>query len=179
MRSARAIVGVVLLVGACTPLNTNIPRSFDLTGRWVLDETASDAPPDLDAIRKREDRKYIRGKKTSADGSAAFVVQDFPVLDATELHIEQDAASMGVRYRSEGRTGQDIYRDISWGERKRDFWMVRTGWEDGALVIRSNRGDIRGAETLTLEDRGRRLRVAVRVATDGEGVRATRVFNRR
>ena len=172
MRASLAIGCTALVLSACMPLNTNVPASFDLTGHWVLDDLASDAPLDLDAIRRREDRKVARGRQSNPGGSAAFVLQDFPVLNATEIRIEQDSASMGIRY------GDDTYRDVSWGERERDFWSVRTGWQDGSLVIRSTRGGTKGTEILVLEDAGERLRITVRVETEGEDVRAVRVFNR-
>ena len=175
-RAPKAIGLAALLaafgLGACTSLDTNVPASFDLTGRWVLDELASDAPPDLEAIRRREDRQVARGRQSNPRGSAAFVVQDFPILRARDLSIEQDAASMGMRF-DQGR-----YRDVSWGERQREFWTVRAGWEDNALVIRSTRGGTAGTETLALEDGGNTLRVSVRVKTEGEDVRAVRVFTR-
>ena len=168
-------VAFTLGVAACTALNTNIPAGFDLAGNWVVDELASDPPPDLKAIRLREDRKAVRDRRPKAQGqgSAAFVVQDFPVLAATSLHIEQSGDSMGIRY------GETIYRDISWGERERDFWTVQTGWEEGALAVRSKRGGVSGKETFTLEDGGKRLRVKVEVRTDGENIDSVRVFHRR
>lgn len=172
MRALTVIGCTGLALSACMPLNTNVPPSFDLTGHWVLDDLASDAPLDLDAIRRREDRKVARGRQSNPGGSAAFVLQDFPVLNATQMRIEQDSASMGIRY------GDDTYRDVSWGERERDFWSVRTGWQDSSLVIRSTRGGTRGTEVMVLENAGDRLRVTVRVETEGEDVRAVRVFNR-
>lgn len=166
-------VAFTLGVAACTALNTNIPTGFNLAGSWVVDELASDPPPDLKAIRLREDRKAVRDRRPKAQGSAAFVVQDFPVLAAASLHIEQNRDSMGIRY------GETIYRDISWGERKRDFWTVQTGWEEGALAVRSKRGGVSGRETFTLEDGGKRLRVTVEVRTAGENIDSVRVFHRR
>lgn len=166
-------VAFVLGVAACAPLDTNVPVGFDLAGHWVVDELASDPPPDIKAIRRREDRQAVRDRPSKAGGSAAFVVQDFPVLAAASLHIEQDRDSMGIRY------GETIYRDISWGERKRDFWTVKTGWEEGSLAVRSTRGGVRGRETFTLEDGGKRLRVAVQVKTAGENIDSVRVFHRR
>ena len=172
MRLAFAIACTVLAASACTPLNTNVPRGFDLTGVWVLDEYLSDPAPDLKAIRRREDRKVARGRQSNAGGSAAFVTQDFPVLRAERLRIEQDADSMGIRY------DQDVYRDVSWGERDRDFWSVRAGWEENTLVIRSVRGGTKGKEMLVLEDGGDRLHVTVSVDTEGEDVHAVRIFTR-
>ena len=163
----------LLLAGCVASLDVAVPAGFDLTGEWLLDERLSDAPPDLDAIRHREDREVVRGRQANASASATFVVQDFPVLAATRLDIEQDAQSMGIRY------DQSTYRDISWGRRERDLWIVGAGWNQGALVVRSMRGTVKGEEVMTLEDSGQRLRIAVRVATAGEDVRAIRVYRRR
>ena len=164
---------MLLLLVACSTLDTDVPRGFDLSGTWVLDAQASDAPPDLDAIRRREDRDVLRGRQADAAASAAFAVQDFRVLTADRLVIEQDDESMGIRY--DGET----YRDVSWGERQRDLWTVRTGWQEGDLVIQSIRGRTKGREAFSLEAGGRRLRVRVSIETDGEDVRAVRVFERR
>lgn len=162
----------LLGLGACTQLGTLPPGGFDLSGEWVLDEQASDAAPDLAAIREREDRQFVRGKPPNAGDSAAFVVQDFPVLAATRLRIEQHEDSMGVQYDG-GR-----YRDVSWGDRTRDLWTVRAGWTEHGLVIRSTRGAIRGEEILALVDGGRRLRIAVSVRAGDEQVYTTRVYRR-
>lgn len=167
-----ALLAAAATVGACTQLGTLAPSHFDLSGEWVLDRQASDQAPDLDAIRDREDRELVRGRPASAADSAAFVVQDFPVLAARRLRIEQHADSMGVSY--DGRQ----YRDVSWGDRIRDLWAVRAGWADGQLVVRTERGPIRGEEVFALENGGRRLRVAVSVHAGDEHVRALRVFRR-
>lgn len=163
----------VLGLGACVQLDTQPLGGFDLSGEWVLDREASDAAPDLGAIREREDRQLVRGKPANVADSAAFVVQDFPVLAATRLRIEQHADSMGVRYDG------GAYRDVSWGDRTRDLWTVRAGWTENALVIRSTRGAIRGEEVFTLEDGGRRLRIAVSVRAGDEQVHTLRVYRRR
>ena len=168
-----ASAALVALAGCTASLATTAPRGFDLTGDWLLDETQSDAPPDLKAIRRREDRDVVRGRQSNPMGSAAFVVQDYPVLTAVHLHIEQDAQSMGIRY------DEDTYRDISWGRRERDFWTVDAGWAAGALVIRTKRGAVKGEEVMVLADRARQLRIAVRVDTEGEDIRAERVYRRR
>ena len=166
-------VGVVFVLPACNTLDPSVPRGFDLTGDWVLDRDASDAPPDLDAIRRREDRDVVRGRQSDAAASAAFAVQDFPVLTATRIEIEQDEESMGIRY--DGA----LYRDVSWGERDRDLWRVHAGWNEGDLVVRSDRGGTRGRETFALERDGMLLRVTVDIETGGQDVRSVRVYRRR
>lgn len=177
LRSFREIslllpLAALLGLGGCAQLVVKAPGGFDLSGEWVLDQQASDAAPDLDAIREREDRELVRGKPSSAADSAAFVVQDFPVLAATRLRIEQHADSMGVEY------DQRTYRDVSWGDRTRDLWTVRAGWKEGRLIIHSTRGAIRGEEILSLEDGGQRLRIAVSIQAGGEHVYAVRVYRR-
>ena len=171
-RSWALAVGVAFLLTSCSALDPIVPGGFDLTGDWLLDGDASDAPPDVDAIRRREDRDVVRGRQSDASASAAFAVQDFPVLTATRLEIEQDDESMGIRY--DGA----LYRDISWGERERDLWTVRAGWDEGDLVIRSVRGAIRGREVFALERNGMRLRVTVSIETGGQDVRSVRVYRR-
>ena len=167
------VFGVGFLLPACSALDPNVPRGFDLTGDWVLDQEASDAPPDLEAIRRREDRDVVRGRQSDAAASAAFAVQDFPVLTATRLEIEQDDESMGIRYDGV------VYRDITWGERERDLWRVRAGWDEGDLVVRSVRGGTKGREAFALERDGVVLRVTVSIETGGQDVRSVRVYRRR
>ena len=163
-----------MALAACTSsLSTRAPAGFDLSGDWLLDEGASDEAPDVAAIRRREDRDAVRGRQPSAGASAAFVVQDFPVLSASKMRIEQSRDSMGIRY------DDSIYRDVSWGERQRDFWLVRAGWDAGALIVRSTRGAVKGVETMRLERNGSVLRVLVRVDAGGEDVLAQRVYRRR
>lgn len=172
MRASSVLV-LALLLSACVPLAPAAPTGFDLSGEWMLDAAASDQAPDVDAIREREDRQLARGKPADGAASAAYVVQDFPVLAARRLRIEQDADSMGVHY------DEGTYRDISWGERTRDLWTVSAGWSEGALVIRSSRGAMRGEEVFTLENGGRRLRIAIAVRAGAEDFRVVRIYRRR
>lgn len=171
--SGLAIAACAVALAACqTALDVQPPPSFDLTGIWVLDAGASDAAPDPKAIRRREDRDVARGRQANAEASSAFVAEDFPVVSAKAMTIEQDARSMGIEYDS------GAYRDVSWGERKRDYWLVQAGWRDGALVIRSRRDLTEGVETMRLQG-ARRLRVDVVVKTGGRDVVVTRVFEHR
>ena len=174
-RPTLALLALALLAG-CTSLSEVPPVGFDLSGEWVLDEGASDPPPDIDAIRRREDRRVARGRQEDPTASGAFVAHDFPVLAATRLVVEQDRRSMGVYY---WRGEDSNYVDFTWGSRERNFWRVRTGWQEGELVILSERGGVEGAERLILENGGRRLRITVTVDTGGEKVRSERVFDRR
>ena len=162
-----------LAVVGCQYQHVDPPSSFDLSGTWVLNALESDAPPDPDEIRRREDIDVLRGRQRDAQASSAFVVHDFPVVGATRMTIEQDDYSMGIEY------ADGAYRDVTWGERIRDYWTIRASWRDDALVIESRRDPIKGTETMRLEEGGRRLRVEVFVKTGGQDVRAVRVFDRR
>lgn len=167
-----ACIGLALV--ACQYQHVDPPSDFDLSGTWVLNELDSDAAPDPDEIRRREDIDVLRGRQRDARASSAFVVHDFPVVGAVRMVIEQDEYSMGIEYDS-----GPAYRDVTWGERTRNYWTVRAGWRNDALVIESRRDVISGTETMRLEEGGRQLRVEVFVKTGGRDVRAVRVFDRR
>lgn len=162
---AFAVVGclVVTLLGAgCggMPLESTPPAGFDLNGEWHLLPGSSDPPPSSRRLRERGSR-------------LAFITQDFPILRARELRIEQSRDSMGVRY-----DGAD-YRDVSWGTRTRGLWEVRTGWNEGNLVIVSKAKDADAREIITLSADGRQLQVDVRIESRGDDISLIRTFQRR
>lgn len=161
IRAARVVV-TALLLGGCSSvdLKPDPPAGFDLSGRWLLVEEASESAPS---------RRRLRAQ----GGMLSFVTQDFPVLRASEMRIEQSRDSMGVRY-----DGGD-YRDVSWGVRKRGLWEVRAGWHEGSLLIISDARDADARESMTLSADGRRLTVQVYVSSSGDDVNVTRVFERR
>jgi hypothetical protein len=158
------LTGVVVLLGlmaACggVPLQSTAPNDFDLSGSWKLIPSASGTPPSAQVLRAR-------------GGMIAFVTEDFPVLRAEELLIEQNPGSMGIYY--DGRN----YRDISWGTRRRGLWEINAGWNEGGLIILSKARDATARETLTLSAEGQRLRVDIEVRSGGEIVAVSREFGR-
>jgi len=173
-RNAFGLAAMLTVLGCSgVPLNESPPPRYDLGGQWVLNAVLSDAPPNTRQIMSRADRDFIEGRIGPPTGGAlAFVTQDFPVLEAKSMVIEQNADSMGIRY----DTG--VYRDVSWGERKRGLWKVSAGWFEGNLVIRSNAADTKGRETYRLSRDGRTLAVLVETNSDGEKLIAERVFER-
>ena len=171
-----------LLLAACssTPdLTTQVRAGFDVSGTWVLDPARSDATPDTRRVVDDMDRQMLRrnggyrAHRNLVDSAVfAFVGQDFPVLKAERLLIEQQADSMGIRYEPGG------YRDVSWGERKRGLWTLFAGWNDaGAFVIHSDSDDIRAVETHVLLPDGA-LEVLLRVRAEGGDLDIVRTFVR-
>ena len=176
-RMFRIFTGVlgVAAATACTgvPLDAEPPVRYDIGGQWVLNVELSDPPPNTRQIMARADRDFVEGRIGLPSGGAlAFVTQDFPVLEAKSMAIEQDSDSMGIRY----DTG--VYRDVSWGERKRGLWNVSAGWFEGNLVILSKAADATGRETFRLSENGQTLVVEVEADSDGEKLVAERVFER-
>lgn len=157
----RFLALTIAFLAACASidLDRRPPESYDLTGNWRLVEDASGSPPSHRRLRAR-------------GGMLTFIVQDFPVLLAEEMRIEQSANSMGIRY------DQRVYRDVSWGERRRGLWDVRAGWHEGDLYIISDAADADAREVFRLSDGGQRLAVEVRVESGGQDVHLTRVFRR-
>ena len=174
----RHLVGAAAVAALCAcatgvPLDVRPPARYDLGGQWALNADLSDPPPNTRQIMAQADRDFVERRMGPPRGGAlAFVTQDFPVLEATSMVIEQDSDSMGIRY----DTGP--YRDVSWGERKRGLWKVSAGWRDGDLVIRSKASDATGRETFQLSENGRTLVVWVEASSDGEKLIAQRVFER-
>jgi len=153
---------LTLLFAGCsaTPLNPVPPTGYAVTGNWELLPDQSDAPPAPLALRAR-------------GGMLGLVAQDFAVLRARRMTIEQDHDSMGISY-----DGGE-YRDVSWGDRKRGLWEVRAGWLDGQLVIISKASDADARETLSLSADGQVLTVRVELRSGGESLALRRTFARR
>jgi hypothetical protein len=161
--AVRVLAGAALavLLAACqgVSLQPLPPQGFDLSGAWQLVPEDSGTPPSLERLRAR-------------GGMLSFIAQDFAVLRARELQIEQNPGSMGVFY-----DGRD-YRDVSWGTRRRGLWDVNAGWHEGRLLIVSTAKDADAREVLTLSPDGQRLRIDIEVKSRGENVAVSRVFRR-
>ena len=160
MLRALWLAGVFLIAGCAeVALESQPPDRFDLAGTWTLVEDQSETPP--------------APRRLGARGTMLpLITQDFPVLRAEQLRIEQSADSIGIYY-----DGRD-YRDVSWGVRQRGLWEVRAGWNEGRLLIISNAPDADAQETLSLSPDGRTLRVDVDVESRGSDISLTRVYRR-
>lgn len=157
----RMVAALALLVwlGGCgsMTLETEPPARFDLNGSWRLVPGRSDEPPNLRVLRAR-------------GGSLSLITQDFPMLRATGLAIEQGPDSMGIAFTPGG------YQDVTWGERRRGLWDVRAGWHEGDLVLLYRAPDAEARETFTLAPGGTELRVRIDLRASGDGLVATRIF---
>ena len=153
--------GVLLLVAACAsnPLDYTPAAGFDISGDWLLVPEISAAAPPRNQLRAR-------------GSMMAFVSQDFPVLRARRLHIEQNRDSMGVTF------DDDRYRDVSWGVRQRGLWNVEAGWLEGALVIVSDAKDGEARETFVLSPDGQMLTIEIELKAGRENLALTRIFTR-
>ncbi|HEY5644477.1 MAG TPA: hypothetical protein VIS76_00920 [Pseudomonadales bacterium] len=145
-----ALVFALLPGCGSVPLDSSPPQRFDLNGRWVLDPA-------------RSDTEQPRGR--------GFLSQDFPLLAAREIRIEQDSRSMGIEYAG------GSYRDVTWGERRRGVWEVRAGWREGNLYIFSEAADVSALEIWQLSADGAELTIELRVKGADAG-RYQRVFRR-
>ncbi len=153
--------GVLLLVAACAgnPLDYTPAAGFDISGDWLLVPEISGAPPPRNQLRAR-------------GSMMAFVSQDFPVLRARRLHIEQNRDSMGVTFDG------SRYRDVSWGVRQRGLWNVEAGWLEGALVIVSDAKDGEARETIMLSPDRQMLTIDIELKAGRENLALTRIFTR-
>ncbi len=145
-------LAALALLSSCgqIPLDEQAPERFDLSGHWVQADRPTEGRSD--ASRSEGDLQRRSGGVTST-----FMAQDFPLLVAREMRIEQDARSMGIEYRS------GSYRDVTWGERRRGVWQVRAGWNEGALHIYSVASDVSAAEIWRLSEDGQRLDISISV----------------
>lgn len=172
----RARLGLLLLLTAAfacsTTMDATPPAGFDLNGRWQVDASASDAPPDREQLFDEpmpDSRSVARNRGTPV----AFDPADFPVLVAQAMSIEQDRQSMGIDYQGFG------YRDITFGERRSSGWEVEAGWDEARdLVVSMKRNRVRYRERYLLSPDGRRLTVIATVATRQGDRTVTRVFDR-
>ena len=166
------LVGAIC-IASCGPatssLSSVVPYGVDLSGVWILDESRSDAPPDNEAALQRLKAAEIEGKRSDAFGSIIFASQDFPVIAAERLSIEQDSSSIGISY------GDGQHRDLIWGLQTRAEWKVDAGWEQYRLVVKSIVSHTSGTERYQLDSDGDTLLVdvSVRAGPDRRNFRRT------
>ena len=154
---------VLVVAAACSSqvvLDHTPPQNCSLGGTWLLDPLDSDAAPKQRDLRRR-------------GFSIAVAAQDFAVLRTRRMLIEQSSDSVGIEYDG------GVYRDLSWGVRKRGLWEVNAGWqEDGQLLVLSEAPDAKARETFGLDPTGTRLVVQIEISADGQALELVRTFTR-
>ena len=153
-------------------MTPTVPFGFDIGGSWILVKEQSDLAPDVQKIGRNETARVLRGKIVDPVGSLVFAVQDFPVVVADNMNIEQDNTSMGISY------GNGAYQDLVWGKRKRSGGVLRVGWSGEVLVVSSARKRIEGREEWRLDETEQLLSVKVLVKVAKDKLELVRVFRR-
>lgn len=168
-------IGLMFFLTSCATnsLSVNVPYGFDLSGKWVLVPGESDEAPDLNAIASKELARETRGKRSDPMSSISFVIQDFPVLVADWLLIEQDDSSMGVEY------SNTFYREVSWGKKVINDWKVSSGWSKGDLTLTFKRERVDATERFSLSSRNERLTITVSIKTPIDKMTFSRVYVKR
>ena len=173
MACAVLVVSSVYWAVSCGPASSSlsavVPYGIDLTGVWILDEARSDAPPDNAAALQRLKAAEIEGKRSDSFGSIVYATQDFPVIAADRLSIEQDSSSIGISY------GDGQHRDLIWGLQTRAEWKIDAGWEQTRLVIKSVVSHTTGIERYQLDSDSETLLVdvSIRAGPDRRSFRRT------
>ena len=166
---------LVFIVGcgpATSSLGSVVPPGIDLTGIWVLDAERSNPPPDPADARERLKAIEIEGKKTAPLGSILYATQDFPVIAAERLAIEQDASSIGISY------GDGQHRDLVWGLQTRSEWKIDAGWHQSKLFVKSAVSHTSGSERYELDAAGETLFVTVEIRAGPDRSSFRRTFTK-
>ncbi|MAI16556.1 MAG: hypothetical protein CMP94_04140 [Gammaproteobacteria bacterium] len=170
------LIGAMIMAG-CGGLNleSKPARPTNLSGTWQLDTAASDS---ADGLKGRPSRRLERNEtvrdeiqRISRGSGLEFIAQDFQVLKAKRLKIEQGSDSMGVQH------WPGVYRDVTWGQRERGLWRVYAGWERNDLLIQSTTRDMRVLERYQLIN-NTQLRVQITVRADGQTKELQRLYRR-
>ena len=170
------LIGAVI-AGGCGGLNleSKPAQPTNLSGTWQLDTAASDS---ADGLKGRPSRRLERNEtvrdeiqRISRGSGLVFIAQDFQVLKAKRLKIEQGSDSMGVQH------WPGVYRDVTWGQRERGLWRVYAGWERNDLLIQSTTNDMRVLERYQLIN-NTQLRVQITVRADGQTKELQRLYRR-
>ncbi len=169
-----------LTLAACSHLGTRSPTASDLSGTWQLDVARSDPPfrPSRADDRHREGDAHGRGSESRDSGSGGphfgGPMPLLPMLTATQMTIDQDAASMGIAYPG------SPYRDLKWGTEKRGLFTIEAGWDEHAQLIVVTKSDpLNVREIYALRDAGQTL--VLQIDLQGKQINThhmTRVFVR-
>ena len=168
-----ALMGALFGCGAPTStLGGTTPAGIDLTGVWILDSARSDEPPDREKAMQKAKAEEIDGKRNNALSSMLFAAQDFPVISAERMVIEQDVDSIGISF------GEGLHRDLIWGLQTRAEWRIDAGWDNSYLVVKSMVSHTSATERYQLRADGKELVVDVTIRSASSREHFKRTYTR-
>jgi hypothetical protein len=172
MHLARTVSTSLLIVvlTACSHLETFSPPGVDLSGTWQLDRSRSDTPPPPPRPHDTDDEH----PGPSSQGPPRFhgPAPLMPMVAATRMTISQDRDSMGIDYPNQP------YRDVKWGEQKRSLYVVDAGWDHDLLIIETKSQPMTIREIYSLSADRQTLTLLIDISEKRGDHHVTRVFTR-
>ena len=150
------------------------PVGIDFSGIWKLNPGSSEGLDQMLSLDLKDVPSRIRTEeivRTTQTDPFVFISHDFHILDAKKIYAELGVDSAGLRYEP------GVYRDISFGEKKRGLWSIYAGWEGNEMVILSKASGLSVLERFALIDRNR-LRIAVKIIAEKEERTIVKLFDR-
>ena len=155
-------------------LEERTPVEAKFSGRWTLNAPLSGIFEMGSRKEKEVTSERIFSEEIMRPNIAdpfVFISHDFHILDAKKIRVELGLASAGLDY------SPGVYRDVTFGQRRRGLWNVYAGWEDEELVIVSKADGLNVVERFAMLNPNR-MRVVVNVRVEKEERRVVKVFDR-
>ena len=168
--------GLIFCFCGCSSLvlEERTPAEINLSGHWILNSLISETlEPRNDQGNDGSSVRILSEGIMRPDIADPFVFisHDFHILEAKKISIELDLNSAGIDY------SPGVYRDITFGERRRGLWNVYAGWEEEELVIVSKADGLDVVERFSMIDR-ERMQVVVNIRVEKDERRLVRMFDR-
>ena len=170
------LLGFILYFLGCSSLvlEERTPADVHLSGHWVLNSVHSETPKPRNARANGGDSSRILSEDIMRPDIAdpfVFISHDFHILEAKKISIELGLDSTGIDYTP------GVYRDVTFGQRRRGLWNVYAGWEGEELVIVSKANGLNVVERFTMIN-SERIQVVVNMRVEKDERRVVRVYDR-
>ncbi len=166
--------GLCFLGCSSLVLEERTPSQTKFAGYWILNTTLSETL-ESNYKKEREDSSVrILSEEIMRPNVAdpfVFISHDFHVLDATKISVELGIDSTGLDY------DPGVYRDVTFGRRRKGLWNVYSGWEGEDFLIVSKADGLNVVERFAMLNSDR-MRVIVDIRVEKEERRVVRVFDR-
>lgn len=184
-----AVLGVLIVffITACaTRLDTTSPLDTDFSGKWLLNQSASQTvsigPSGQQNSGMGGNSGGMGGGMGGAENAEGVAEQQpggrnfggprlTPAMKSLEMTIEQNHDSMGIAYPDE------LYRDVDWGEKKFYRETVTAGWQGSSLIVKSSSDDMTITETYQLNSTKDILSLTISIKDQRGTNEFVRVFN--